>query len=828
MSLLLHYGADRHAKDMWGKQPADHAAAWGHDACVKLLLENEYSRKFRAASLAVQAATKLGSPNGKGDQVVVSPDANAAGGDGQFPGLPAGRTSVAGGNDGAHGSGSGGNNNNGWTSPKASMGQLNNDAGHSSDQGTPSSTGFLSPDVSSPEQTRQASSSSSSSSSYVNSVAAQRSVASPNNSALMAKARRIVHATVSASKTTTTASRGMSAKQTPYSRPRSDSNTLDLVSYAGLASPYQSPPQASPSESPPTHETTPKSYNYNSSNSGPSSKSGSGPGSDLKRGGARGGSGGAGLWSRSSSPRLRNTTSSSSAASPNSDLLAAGLRPSASSRSASRSASPRSNRAANNSSSNSGRNSPASPPLATGESRAEPGVCAEGDVAPPWTQSPSTRRGSSTTGSSGGARPTSPRFYATAEVRSPPSAADAAGDLSSAASSAGVARAGAAAGARAAAEATMWRGKTAAAAAAEATAEVLAAQQHAQEAQEREALQNGEANVASRAIHAADVDNNNNNDDDDDDGALSVHEFKYWLESPAGSAAVSLAYTGGGSNGGGQEQAPAQVQPGGGFLQALSPSDGQGFRHAAASIRNSSSGNNGSNHNNSSSSNPSGASSGASSGVGLLSPSPYKPSRAPAGRRGGQPPPPPPPPLLSPLTPSTEVSSSSPVAQTPNSAGLGWSLAGHLHPLPPPQPTYTSYTVGASETTPKSTPEPISRCVPTEAAVEVDTTNSSPPLESTATHAANHNAASDEPVTTTATVTSPAASNSNNSTSSFAAFLERALLTEHASGLQREGFREAADLRDAEDDDLVSAGLKKPEIRRLRRYLDAEEAAGRL
>jgi hypothetical protein len=77
-------------------------------------------------------------------------------------------------------------------------------------------------------------------------------------------------------------------------------------------------------------------------------------------------------------------------------------------------------------------------------------------------------------------------------------------------------------------------------------------------------------------------------------------------------------------------------------------------------------------------------------------------------------------------------------------------------------------------------------------------------------------------------VTSPAASNSNNNTSSFAAFLERALLTEHASGLQREGFREAADLRDAEDDDLVSAGLKKPEIRRLRRYLDAEEAAGRL
>ena len=41
VSLLLHYGADRHAKDMWGKQPADHAAAWGHDACVKLLLENE-------------------------------------------------------------------------------------------------------------------------------------------------------------------------------------------------------------------------------------------------------------------------------------------------------------------------------------------------------------------------------------------------------------------------------------------------------------------------------------------------------------------------------------------------------------------------------------------------------------------------------------------------------------------------------------------------------------------------------------------------------------------------------------------------------------------
>jgi hypothetical protein len=90
--------------------------------------------------------------------------------------------------------------------------------------------------------------------------------------------------------------------------------------------------------------------------------------------------------------------------------------------------------------------------------------------------------------------------------------------------------------------------------------------------------------------------------------------------------------------------------------------------------------------------------------------------------------------------------------------------------------------------------------------------------------AVSHEAVSD----TTATATTAATPAISRNTSSFEAFLERALLTEHASGLQREGFREAADLRDADDDDLVSAGLKKPEIRRLRRYLDAKEAAGRL
>jgi hypothetical protein len=71
-------------------------------------------------------------------------------------------------------------------------------------------------------------------------------------------------------------------------------------------------------------------------------------------------------------------------------------------------------------------------------------------------------------------------------------------------------------------------------------------------------------------------------------------------------------------------------------------------------------------------------------------------------------------------------------------------------------------------------------------------------------------------------------SSSSSSSSQFAAFLVRALCSEHGAGLQREGFREAADLRDADDDDLFAAGLKKPEIRRLRRYLEAEAAAGRL
>ena len=36
---------------------------------------------------------------------------------------------------------------------------------------------------------------------------------------------------------------------------------------------------------------------------------------------------------------------------------------------------------------------------------------------------------------------------------------------------------------------------------------------------------------------------------------------------------------------------------------------------------------------------------------------------------------------------------------------------------------------------------------------------------------------------------------------------------------QYKRYEEVADLADADDDDLIKAGLKKPEIRRLRRYI---------
>jgi len=50
-------------------------------------------------------------------------------------------------------------------------------------------------------------------------------------------------------------------------------------------------------------------------------------------------------------------------------------------------------------------------------------------------------------------------------------------------------------------------------------------------------------------------------------------------------------------------------------------------------------------------------------------------------------------------------------------------------------------------------------------------------------------------------------------------FLELAKLGQHESRLRQEGYEEVDDLVDAADADLVACGLKKPEVRRLRRYL---------
>ena len=52
-----------------------------------------------------------------------------------------------------------------------------------------------------------------------------------------------------------------------------------------------------------------------------------------------------------------------------------------------------------------------------------------------------------------------------------------------------------------------------------------------------------------------------------------------------------------------------------------------------------------------------------------------------------------------------------------------------------------------------------------------------------------------------------------------AAFLERAKLSKHQASLEEEGYADTADIIEATDDDLAGCGLKKPELRRLRRTL---------
>ena len=52
-----------------------------------------------------------------------------------------------------------------------------------------------------------------------------------------------------------------------------------------------------------------------------------------------------------------------------------------------------------------------------------------------------------------------------------------------------------------------------------------------------------------------------------------------------------------------------------------------------------------------------------------------------------------------------------------------------------------------------------------------------------------------------------------------AAFLERAKLSKHLASLEEAGCVDAADLAEAADDDLAECGLKKMELKRLRRTL---------
>ena len=61
------------------------------------------------------------------------------------------------------------------------------------------------------------------------------------------------------------------------------------------------------------------------------------------------------------------------------------------------------------------------------------------------------------------------------------------------------------------------------------------------------------------------------------------------------------------------------------------------------------------------------------------------------------------------------------------------------------------------------------------------------------------------------------------SASNLTVFLTLAKLSQHEATLREEGYEEVDDLADADDSDLLRAGFKKPEIRRLRRYLSEHE-----
>ena len=55
--------------------------------------------------------------------------------------------------------------------------------------------------------------------------------------------------------------------------------------------------------------------------------------------------------------------------------------------------------------------------------------------------------------------------------------------------------------------------------------------------------------------------------------------------------------------------------------------------------------------------------------------------------------------------------------------------------------------------------------------------------------------------------------------------LTAAKLLKHAAAIEKAGYAEPDDLRAAEDEDLLEVGIRKPEIKRLRKYLSDATAA---
>lgn len=60
---------------------------------------------------------------------------------------------------------------------------------------------------------------------------------------------------------------------------------------------------------------------------------------------------------------------------------------------------------------------------------------------------------------------------------------------------------------------------------------------------------------------------------------------------------------------------------------------------------------------------------------------------------------------------------------------------------------------------------------------------------------------------------------SNEGLSDLEIFLTSAKLSAHMTSMKAAGYEEVFDLDEAEDSDLLELGLKKPEVKRLRRYL---------